>query len=117
MKLKNIAVLVLAGLSFTAEASVCKNNPGSITCGKGSVAEAFADGAASFKETIVAGKAEVNGSLKAENTSFQSLEVNGAADLTQCTISQDAEINGGLQASYSKFERSLSCLLYTSRCV
>jgi len=108
MKFKKTAsVLMLMGAVGAVSADVCKINPGSVTCGKGTVDSLTGNGMVTASGTTVKGPAIINGMLKAEDTSFQSLKVNGNTSLIQCTVNEIADVKGGLDASSTKFERTL----------
>ena len=108
MQLKKVvSVIILAGTVSIANADVCKQSPGSVTCGKGTVSSLSGNGMVSVNGTIVEGSAIVNGMLTAIDANFGLLQVNGGVTLMQCTVKEDSEIKGSISASSSKFEKSL----------
>ncbi len=117
MKLKTItSALILASVvSTSANAEVCKQAPGSVTCGKGTVDRLNGNGMVSVHSTTVNGPTFVNGMLTADDANFSALNVNGSVTLTQCTINDVADIKGSLNASSTKFERSLDVYSDTTR--
>lgn len=108
MKLKTgLSALMLLGSVSTVQAEVCKQTPGSMTCGKGTVNKLIGNGMVSVKGTTVNGPTIVNGILVADDANFSSIDVNGSVSLMQCTVNEAAEIKGTLNASSTRFERSL----------
>lgn len=113
MKLKTIASgLMLVSVISAAHAEVCKQTPGSVTCGKGTVDKLSGNGMVSVHGTTINGPTLINGMLTADDANFSALSVNGSITLTQCTINEFANIKGSLNASSTKFERSLD--IYSS---
>lgn len=108
MKLKTITTaLMLASVVSLASAEVCKQTPGSVTCGKGTVDKLTGNGMISVHGTTVNGPTLINGMLTTNDANFSALNVNGSVSLTQCSINELAEIKGSLNASSTKFEHSL----------
>lgn len=108
MKLKTVAsTLMLAGLVSTANAEVCKQTPGSVTCGKGTINRLTGNGMVSVNGTTIDGPTTVNGMLTADDANFSSININGSVSLMQCTVNDIAEIKGSLKASSTKFEQSV----------
>ncbi|WP_131794004.1 hypothetical protein [Fluoribacter gormanii] len=113
MSLKRIAsAAMMIGAVSMANAEVCKETPGSITCGKGTIKSLTGNGMVSVSGTTIEGPTVINGMLTADDASFSSLNVNGSASLMQCTVNSVAEIKGSLKASSAKFESSLD--IYSS---
>lgn len=116
MKRKKLALgMILAGSVSTGFADVCKIEPGSVTCGKGTVSELSGNGMVTVSGTTVTGDTNVNGLLRADDANFGSLQVNGSASLTECTINNTADIKGTLNASSTKFENILDVYSSLSR--
>lgn len=108
MSLKKVAsAVMLVGAVATANADVCKETPGSVTCGKGTVLSLTGNGMVSVNGTTIEGPTHINGMLTADDASFASLNVNGSVSLMQCSVNTEADIKGSLKASSSKFESSL----------
>ncbi|EHL32891.1 hypothetical protein [Legionella drancourtii] len=118
MSLKKIAsAVMMVGAVSMANAEVCKETPGSITCGKGTVKSLAGNGMVSVNGTTIEGATVINGMLTADDASFSSLNVNGSVSLMQCTVSSGAEIKGSLKASSAKFESSLDIYSSSTRFV
>jgi hypothetical protein len=67
-----------------------------------------ANGTAIMEETEVAGLVQVNGFLKAEESTMHSLKVNGQTELHNCLITNSTTINGLLDAEKTQFQNGLS---------
>lgn len=118
MRLKKLgSAVMLVGAISTANADVCKEMPGSVTCGKGTVDRLTGNGMVSVNGTTIDGPTHVNGMLTADDASFGSLNVNGSVSLTQCTVNTGADIKGSLKASSSKFESSLDIYSVSTRLI
>lgn len=113
MKLKTVvSALMLSGIVGAVHADVCKQTPGSVTCGKGRVNSLTGNGMVSVAGTTIEGPTIVNGMLTADDANFSTINVNGSVSLMQCTVNDAAEIKGSLKASSTKFERSID--IYSS---
>jgi hypothetical protein len=112
-----VTALMLASAVSVAHAEVCKQTPGSVTCGKGTVDKLTGNGMVSVHGTTVNGPTLINGMLTADDANFSALNVNGSVSLTQCSINDFAEIKGSLNASSTKFERSLDIYSSTIRLI
>lgn len=113
---KSIIAIILAGSVTAGQANnVCKIQPGSVTCGKGTVSNIEGNGMVTINGTTVSGSAVINGLLSATDAHFYSLEVNGNTNLTQCTINKPSEIKGSLTASSTKFETDLTIYSNSTR--
>ena len=66
------------------------------------------NGSVSLNGTTVTSHTEVNGNLKAEQSSLNSLQVNGQATLSHCIITNAAHINGGLTSDNTQFQSPLT---------
>ncbi len=116
MKLKKIAsTLMLITAVSAAHAEVCKQTPGSVSCGAGTVEKLTGNGMVSMHGTTVNGPTTINGMLTADDANFSALNVNGTVSLMQCSVNEYAEIKGSLNASSSKFEQSLEIYSGTVR--
>lgn len=104
---KVVSALMLIGAVSSANADVCKANPGSVTCGKGEVESLKGNGMVSVNGTTVRGITTVNGMLSADDASFSSIDINGNVTLYKCSVNDEAEIKGSLKASSTIFEKSL----------
>ncbi len=113
--IKLSSAMMLVGAVSMANAEVCKEAPGSVTCGKGRVKSLIGNGTVTLNGTTIEGPSIINGMLTADDASFSSLNVNGSASLMQCTINLGADIKGSLKASSAKFESSLDIYSNSSR--
>lgn len=113
MRLKKVvSTMMMMGIISIANADVCKETPGSITCGVGSVKKLVGNGMVYVNGTTIEEATVVNGVLTADDAHFFTLNVNGSASLTQCIVNSEANIKGSLKASSSKFESVLD--IYSS---
>ncbi len=118
MNKKNLfSAMLLAGSAGIASANVCSIEPGSVTCGKGSVNELSGNGMVTVDGTTIADTTMVNGLLKANNAEFGSLEVHGTATLSACIIHDVADFKGTVTASSSRFKNLLDIYSNLSRFV
>ncbi len=114
-KKKLFSAMLLAGSAGIASANVCTIEPGSVTCGKGSVTDLSGNGMVTVNGTTVADSTVVNGLLKANDAEFGSLQVHGTATLTQCIINDAADFKGSVTASSSQFRNLLDIYSNLSR--
>lgn len=112
LKKSAVAMLLVGSVTAGHANDVCKIQPGSVTCGKGTVSNITGNGMVAINGTTVSGSAIIHGLLSATDANFSSLEVNGSANLIQCTINELSEIKGSLTASSTKFESGL--IVYSS---
>lgn len=113
MSLKRMAFAVMmVGAVSMANAEICKETLGSITCAKGIVKSLIGNGMVAVNGTTFEGPTLINGMLIANDANFSSLKVNGHVSLMRCTVSSGMEIKGSLKASTAKFESSLD--IYSS---
>ncbi|MCH9756848.1 MAG: hypothetical protein K0U37_06640 [Gammaproteobacteria bacterium] len=116
-KKKLFPAILLAGSAGIASANVCNIEPGSVTCGKGTVTDLSGNGMVTVDGTTINEMTTVNGLLKANNAQFGSLEIHGTASLTQCVINDVADFKGTVTASSSQFRNLLDIYSNLSRFV
>jgi hypothetical protein len=116
-KKKFLSAMLLAGTASIASANVCMVEPGSVTCGKGSVTDLSGNGMVTVNGTTVLEATSVNGLLKANDATFGSLQIHGTATLTQCIINDLADFKGSVTASSSQFKSTLEIYSTLSRFV
>lgn len=116
-KKKLFSAMLLAGSASIASANVCTVEPGSVTCGKGSVTDLSGNGMVTVNGTTITESTIVNGLLKANDAEFGSLQVHGTASLTQCIINDVADFKGSVTASSSHFRNLLDIYSSLSRFV
>jgi len=104
---KLASALILAGTMNFAYADVCNFNPGSVTCGKGTVENLNGNGMVSVSGTNITGTTAVNGMLNAEDAHLNVMDINGSAILFKCMVSSDVKIKGALKASSSSFNSNI----------
>ena len=114
-KKKLLTAMLLAGSTGIASANVCTVEPGSVTCGKGSVTDLSGNGMVTVNGTTILEGTSVNGLLKANDATFGSLEVHGTATLTQCIINDVADFKGTITAASSQFKHPLDIYSNLSR--
>lgn len=107
--------MLLAGSAGIASASVCTIEPGSVTCGQGSVTDLSGNGMVTVNGTTILEATTVNGLLKANEAQFGSLQVHGTASLSECIINHTADFKGTVTASSSQFKDSLDIYSNLSR--
>ncbi len=104
---KVAAALILAGTMNFAYADVCNFNPGSVTCGKGTIENLNGNGMVSINGTKITGTTAVNGMLNADDAHLNAMDINGSAILFKCTVNSEVKIKGALKASSSRFKSSI----------
>jgi hypothetical protein len=114
---KFLSAMLLAGTTGVASANVCTVEPGSVSCGKGSVDDLSGNGMVTVNGTTVRETTSVNGLLKATDATFGSLQIHGTATLTQCIVNDLADFKGSVTASSSQFKNTLEIYSTLSRFV
>jgi len=99
-----LALVAFCYVTTTNAKNVCITQPGSISCGSGTINKLNSQGIVSISGTTITGPTIINGLLSAEKARFSSLDVNGSAYLVKCTITSSATIRGSLSATSTKFQ-------------
>ena len=94
----------------SAASSICVQEYGEVTCGKGSTETVNANGVAKMNGTEVERHTQVNGSLRAVSAKLGTLTVNGDVILKRSEIRDVVKINGVLNAFKTQFLSSLVIL-------
>ncbi len=111
------AMLLTSAIGAVHADEVCKYMPGHITCGKGEVKKLIGNGSVTLNGTKITHKTQVNGTLNADDVTFNSLDVSGSATLTECKVLQETQIKGALKASSSVFEQPLTVHSTTTKLI
>jgi len=105
-----LVILSVISLSYNVHGveNMNKFNYGYQKYGNETVDFIRANGSVILEGTKVLGDVQINGSLNAEESELNSLQVNGQAELNNCVISNTTVINGSLNANNTKFQENLS---------
>lgn len=112
---KIFPAVILASSTTLASANVCHIEPGSVSCGSGTVTDLSGNGMVTVDGTTVLKETMVNGLLKANNATFGRLQIHGSATLTKCIINDVADFKGSVNAASSQFKNQLDIYSNLSR--